>query len=173
MYNRFLLKHNSFLWRFLSRYFKRSCFSLTFMSQAKRLCPKLNVFSSEILPVSCLEYQYICFSSDFCCLVFVVLFVLMWSYIFNIGKCSSSVFSWHIESVYFISRMYGFVRRRHLSCPLVQLPEFFACFFFKDSPKYLIKSITLVFIPLVIFLLKSLVSRSFLIFLLLFDGVRF
>ena len=74
----------------------------------------------------------------------------------------SSFFSWHIQSVYIISGM---------SC-LIHLHDFFVLLSiylstsqvrFKNGPEYLTRGTAQVFIPLIRFLLCSLVSNSFLL----------
>ena len=69
--------------------------------------------------------------------------------IFNAGQSSSSFYTWHIQSVYFI-----FVLRSIcLSSSLVN---------FKNYSEYLTRRTTQEFIPLIRFQQQSLISRSFL-----------
>ena len=97
----------------------------------------VHVFSNEISLVCRLKCRYSCFSSHFCFLVIFVPLMFVLSVLFlvdlirlpprffyvvflslyrcidailNAGKSYSSFFSWHIQTVYVISRMFIIVR---------------------------------------------------------------
>ena len=146
----------------------------------------VQVFSFESSLFCCLKCPY-GFSSNFCFLVLsvdawvvcidfgrsnqsssaffhVVFESLYWCIdaIFNPGKSPSSFFSWHIQSVYVICGIYSPMHRYEFSCSLVHLFQFLPC----PLQEWSRISYNLIsYIPLMRFLLYSLVSSSFLVLL--------
>ena len=84
--------------------------------------------------------------------------------IFIAGESSFSFISQHVQSVYLISGISGLMHLHEFSCSLVHLFKFFLRPL-KSGPEYLTMGTAQAFIPLMRFLLYSLVSSSFLVLL--------
>ena len=134
----------------------------------------VHVFSCRISLVCRLKYPYSCFSSLFPCYCSINLYVssdviitfhFLFSHwcirtIFNAGESSSSFFPWHIESMSSL----GCKALCIVICFLVLWFIYWSSSLvhFKNGPEYLTKDTVQVFIPLMKFLPRSLVSETFL-----------